>query len=95
MVSPDGYFIQRQTTQRASLLNMANQLEGVDLVLIESRNHGTIPKLSLWRGLGEPVIDEDTAALFSSRPEPDRAVHQYGIDAIAEAVALIRFLCGL
>lgn len=95
VVSPDGYFIQRQTAQRASLLDVANQLEGVDLVLIESRNHGTIPKLSLWRGLGEPVIDEDTAALFSSRPEPDWAVHQYGIDAIAEAVALIRFLCGL
>ena len=95
VVSPNGYFIQRQTEQRASLLDVANQLQGVDLVLIESRNHGTIPKLSLWRGLGEPVIDEDTAALFTSNPQSDAVIHQYGIDAISQATALIRFLSGL
>ena len=95
VVSPNGYFIQRQTEQRASLLDVANQLQGVDLVLIESRNHGTISKLSLWRGLGEPVIDEDTAALFTSNPQSDAVIHQYGIDEISQATALIRFLSGL
>ena len=95
VVSPGGYFIERQTEKRASLLDVANQLEGVDLVLIESRNHGTIPKLSLWRGLGEPAVDEDTAALFSSVRLADSSVYQYDINDIGQAVSLIRFLSGL
>ena len=94
VVSPDGYFIQRRTAQRASLLTVADQLEGVDLVLIESRSHGAIPKLSLWRGQGEPLIDADTAVLFTSQPQADLDIHQYGIDDIDRAEALVRFLCG-
>ncbi|SFT55843.1 molybdopterin-guanine dinucleotide biosynthesis protein [Selenomonas sp. GACV-9] len=97
VVSPDGYFIQRRTAKRASLLSVAAKMESVDLVLIESRSHGTVPKLSLWRGLGEPLIDADTVALFAGEiPQAvkDEQVYCYGIDDIARAEQLVRFLMG-
>ncbi|SFI12315.1 molybdopterin-guanine dinucleotide biosynthesis protein [Selenomonas ruminantium] len=97
VVSPAGYFIERRTEKRASLLAVAAKLEGVDLVLIESRNHGAMPKLSLWRGLGEPVIDAETVALFSSDlavQAADGAVHRYAIDDMAQAEKIVCFLMG-
>ncbi len=95
VVSPDGYFIERRTAGRKSLLSVASQLEGVDLVLIESRSHGGAPKVSLWRGLGDPVIDADTVLLFTSEKQPDIVVHQYDIEDIEQAVCSVRFLMGL
>ena len=97
VVSPAGDFIERRTEKRASLLAVAAKLEGVDLVLIESRNHGAMPKLSLWRGLGEPVIDAETVALFSSDlavQAADGAVHRYAIDDMAQAEEIVCFLMG-
>lgn len=97
VVSPAGYFIERRTEKRASLLSVAAKLEGVDLVLIESRNHGTMPKLSLWRGLAEPVIDAETAVLFASdltvQPE-EGTVHCYAIDDLTQAEKIVCFLMG-
>lgn len=94
VVSPQGYFIQQQTTERAKLTDIAQRLTDVDLVLIESRNHGTMPKLSLWRGLGEVLVDEDTVALFSSGSHEEIFLHQYDIDDMDGAAELVRFLCG-
>lgn len=95
VVSPAGYFIQQKTAGRASLIEIAGRLQDVDIVLIESRSHGTIPKISLWRGLGEVIEDEDTVAIFSSG-EPDvTSLRQYDIDDIEGAARLVRFLCGL
>ena len=94
VVSPQGYFIQQQTAGRASLVDIAQRLTDVDVVLIESRNHGIMPKLSLWRGLGEVLVDEDTVAIFSSVRHEQIALLQYGIDDIDGAAALVRFLCG-
>jgi molybdopterin-guanine dinucleotide biosynthesis protein len=93
VVSPTGYFIQQRTEQRASLLAIAERLTDVDVVLIESRNHGTAPKISLWRGLGQLVVDDDTAAVFSSGEHGDLSVRQYDLDDIAGAVRLVQFLC--
>ncbi|MDD6135328.1 MAG: molybdopterin-guanine dinucleotide biosynthesis protein B [Selenomonadaceae bacterium] len=97
VVSPTGYFIQQQTGKRASLVSMASRLENVDLVLIESRNHGTIPELSLWRGLGTPCVREDTAALFVGGTLTDalpEQVHCYDIEDVAQAEQLVKFLMG-
>ena len=93
VVSPTGYFIQQRTEQRASLLAIAERLTDVDVVLIESRNHGTAPKISLWRGLGKLVVDDDTVAVFSSGEHRDLSVRQYDLDDIAAAVRLVQFLC--
>lgn len=94
VVSPKGYFIQQKTAERAKLTEIAQRLTEVDVVLIESRNHGTMPKISLWRGLGEVLADEDTVALFSSGEEGDIAVRKYHIDDLEGAAELVRFLCG-
>ena len=93
VVSPQGYFIQQQTEKRANLVDIAGRLADVDVVLIESRNHGTMPKLSLWRGLGELLVDEDTVAVFSSGEHGEIPVRQYDIDDIAGAAKLVQFLC--
>ena len=93
VVSPQGYFIQQRTEKRASLLEIAQRLTAVDVVLIESRSHGTAPKISLWRGLGKLVVDDDTVAVFSSGEHRDLSVRQYDLDDIAAAVRLVQFLC--
>ena len=93
VVSPAGYFIQQRTEQRASLLAIAERLTDVDVVLLESRSHGTAPKISLWRGLGQLVVDDDTVAVFSSGEHGDLSVRQYDLDDIAAAVRLVQFLC--
>jgi hypothetical protein len=68
--------------------------QGVDVVLIESRSHGVMPKISLWRGLGEVVADEETVAIFSSGEPESLPIRQYDLDDIEGAVRLILFLCG-
>jgi molybdopterin-guanine dinucleotide biosynthesis protein len=93
VVSPKGYFIQQRTEERASLLEIAQRLTAVDVVLIESRSHGTAPKIALWRGLGKLVVDDDTAAVFSSGEHGDLSVRQYDLDDIAGAARLVQFLC--
>ncbi|SHK57748.1 molybdopterin-guanine dinucleotide biosynthesis protein [Selenomonas ruminantium] len=94
VVSPEGYFIQQQTAKRAPLAAVANRLENVDIVLIESRNHGVLPKISLWRGLGDVLVDTETVALFSSGGPEALPIRQYDLDDIDGAVRLILFLCG-
>lgn len=94
VVSPHGYFIERSTPSRASLLSVANQLEGTDLVLLETRSHGCAPKISLWRGGGGLLADEETAAWFTSAPLPDDAVAQYDLDDMETAKRLTLFLMG-
>lgn len=94
VVSPEGYFIQQKTAKRAHLAVVANLLENVDMVLIESRSHGVMPKISLWRGLGEVVADEETVAIFSSGEPESLPIRQYDLDDIEGAVRLILFLCG-
>ncbi|MCR5758657.1 MAG: molybdopterin-guanine dinucleotide biosynthesis protein B [Selenomonas sp.] len=94
VVSPKGYFIQQKTIGRASLVEIAGHLADVDLVIIESRNHGILPKISLWRGLGKVIADEETVAIFSSGEHGEQAISQYDINDIEGAARLVRFLCG-
>lgn len=94
VVSPAGYFIQQRTKQRESLLSVAARLEHVDLVFIESRTHGVLPKISLWRGLGDPMVDEDTVALFTCKLSAGSDVAQYPINDMTAAIELVQFLIG-
>lgn len=95
VVSPEGYFVQQSTPGRANLAAVASRLEHVDLVLIESRSHGVMPKLSLWRGLGDVLVDAETVALFSSGEYGGQPIRQYDLDDMAGAEKLVLFLCGL
>ncbi|MDD6120922.1 MAG: molybdopterin-guanine dinucleotide biosynthesis protein B [Selenomonadaceae bacterium] len=97
VVSPTGYFVQQRTAKRANLVSVAMQLQDVDLVLIESRAHGTNPQISLWRGMAEPLITEDTAAIFA-KPKPDgldgKQILLADLDDIERAARVVLFLAG-
>lgn len=94
VVSPSGYFIEQRTETRESLAAVAARLKDVDLVLIESRNHGTAPILSLFRGKGEPIVTDEVAAAFakSERQIPMEGVRVFDLDDREAAARTIRFL---
>lgn len=97
VVSPEGYFVQQRTRERASLTGVAALLQNVDLVLIESRAHGTAPQLMLWRGAGELTLTPDTAAVFA-QPQPahvsEQQIHLYDLNDLETATELVLFLAG-
>ena len=99
VVSPNGYFLQQRTDYRAGLLSVAGLMRDVDLVFIESRAHGVMPVLQLWRGMGDAVLMEDTAAVFASPLSREwtegKQVHAYPLADYDKAVQLILFLTGL
>jgi len=95
VVSPQGWFITQKTDQRAGFEAIAHKMEGIDLLLTESRSHGTLPALSLWRGKGTPLVGEDVAAIFTSEPHTEAvAIYEYNIDDIEKAVESCLFLMG-
>ena len=95
VVSPLGWFITQKTAERAALADIADKMEDLDLILTESRSHGTLPALSLWRDKGEPITGEDTAALFTSKPQEEASnLYEYHINDIEKAVELCLFLMG-
>ena len=96
VVSPNGYFIEQRTTGRESLASVAMRLQQVDLVLIESRNHGTAPILSLYRDRGEPIVTDEVAAVFAKGGQLPgiEGIGVYDLDAAEKAAQIIRFLAG-
>ena len=78
--------------QKAARENFAEKMSGVDLILTDSRTHGVLPAISLYRGLGEPIVDEKVVAIFSDRPI-DCRIEQFPIDDIDAAVRVCLFLC--
>ncbi|BEU86654.1 bifunctional molybdenum cofactor guanylyltransferase MobA/molybdopterin-guanine dinucleotide biosynthesis adaptor protein MobB [Selenomonas sp. TAMA-11512] len=94
LTSKDGYFLFQRTDEQKTLLELAEKLENVDLILFESRAHGIFPAIGLFRGLGEPHFPNDVVAVFSDR---DIAVPQpvHHIDDIDRATFLVLFLTGL
>ena len=95
VVSQKGYFIEQRTEERLRLEEIAARLENVDLVFIESRSRGVMPKIALWRGGEKPALDDDTAALFVGAPLTVQDIAAYDIDDVEKAVELVLFLCGL
>ncbi|WP_432646550.1 molybdopterin-guanine dinucleotide biosynthesis protein B [Mitsuokella sp.] len=94
VVSPNGYFIEQKTEKRANLVEIAGRLQDVDLVLIESRRHGTAPIITLYRDKGELLLSDDTAVLFSKRKQFIEGVYECSIDDMETAARIILFLMG-
>lgn len=95
VVSPKSWFIIQRVDGRADFANVARQMAGVDLILTESRTHGTCPAISLWRGRGSVIADETVAAIFTSEPAFDDAIAQFDLNDIPAAERLCKFLAGL
>ncbi len=94
VVAPGGWLMVQQTESPADFLAVAEKMEAVDLILTESRTHGTLPAISLWRGKGNPQTGPEIAALFSSEPELSQNLCQYHIDDMEKAVEVCLFLMG-
>ena len=96
VVSPKGWVLIQETDERATLEQVAAKMENIDLLLSESRTHGTGPALSLWRGMGDPMTGDDVAAVFAKGLAPDhvQGVLQFDLDDVEEAVRLCLFLMG-
>ena len=95
VVSPQGWFMVQKTQNRAPFEDIAAKMEGVDLILTESRSHGILPALSLWRDKGDPLTGEDAAALFTSSPHSEtNNLYEYDLNDIEKAVELCLFLMG-
>lgn len=95
VVSPAGWFMMQKTAAPAPLAEIAAQMDGLDLILTESRTQYTLPAISLWRGLEEPLTDEKVTVLFTSDPQPDkRAIYEFHIDDYEKAVEICLFLMG-
>ena len=93
--SPDGYFIQQKTKTRQDFQNLIAKMipNSVDLYITESRSRGVLPTLMLYRGLGEPEIDERVAALFA-KDYADEGILCTDLDDMETAVRLALFLMG-
>ena len=96
VVSPKGWFMIQQTDERENFSTIAEKMSGVDLILTESRTHGTCPAISLWRGRGEVIASEAVAAIFTSEPAaaPDDIYH-FDLNDFAAAERICRFLAVL
>lgn len=94
VVSPQGWFMIQQTDERENFLAVAEKMTDVDLILTESRTHGTFPAISLWRGRGEVIADEKVAAIFTSTSVADNAIAQFDLNDLFAAEKICRFLAG-
>lgn len=94
VVSPNGYFIEQRTETRADLVAIAARLTDVDLVLIESRRHGTAPRIELFRERGELTLPCDAAACFTKPQQGLTEVREYALDDAVKAAEVIAFLMG-
>ena len=93
VVSKNGYFMMQKTNERTDFQKIAEKFEDVDLILTESRTHGTQPAISLYRGLGEPLINDSVVALFSYKKiENVDDILQYDLNDVDQAVKLCLFL---
>lgn len=93
VVSPQSWFMIRQTSERENFLNVAEKMS-VDLILTESRTRNFFPTISLWRGLGEVIADEKVAAIFTSAPQKSAEIYNFDINDLAAAEKLVKFLAG-
>ncbi len=94
VVSPHGWFLTQRTDERADFFTVADKMTGVDLILTESRTRKIFPTVSLWRGLGDKIVDEKICAVFSSAPEASDEIAEFHLDDLKSAEAIIKFLAG-
>ena len=94
VVAPKSWFMIQQTAERENFLAIADKMN-VDLILTESRTHGTFPAISLWRGKGEVIINEKTAVIFTSEPQKSDDFYQFDINDLISAEKICRFVAGI
>ncbi len=101
IVSPKGWMLEERTEERLPLAAVAQNFQGVDLILTESRTHGTCPAFSLWRGKGEPMTGEAVVALFAGgegaevvREAQGNDLAVYDLNDLEAAERLACFLMG-
>ena len=63
-------------------------------MLIESRRHGTAPRIELFRERGELTLPCDAAACFTKPQQGLTEVREYALDDAAKAAEVIVFLMG-
>ncbi len=95
VISPQGWFMIQHTDERENFFALAEKMSGVDLILTESRTHGTCPAISLWRGRGTIIADETVAAIFTTElaAVPDDIYH-FDLNDFDVAEKICRFLAG-
>ena len=92
VVSTNGYFIVQKTSGREDFQKVADKFEDVDLILTESKTHGIYPAISLYRGLGKPLINDDVVVLFSDKKiENVESILQFDLNDIDQAVRICLF----
>lgn len=95
VVSPAGWFMVQKTGQSAPLTEITANMQGMDLILTESRTQYSLPAISLWRGQGQPMTDEQVTALFTTDPQSDNHdIYEFHIDDCKKAVEICLFLMG-
>ncbi len=88
IVNPKGWFMIQKTEQREDYLSIAEKMDSVDLILIESHTQKTEPALSL----GEVIFDDKVAAIFKTAPESSEEVLQFDLDDLDSAIKICKFL---
>lgn len=66
--------------------------DDVNLILTESRTKKFFPAISLWRGNGELIVDENVAAIFTNAPKTSNEIFQFDINDVESAVKICKFL---
>ena len=94
VVSPNGYFLVENTSERENFLSVAEKMH-VDLILTESRTKNIFPTISLWRGRGEVIKNEKIAAIFTSEPQKSDDIYQFDINDMISAEKICKFLSGI
>lgn len=95
VVSPKGWFMIQNSSSREDLMKIANKMEGVDLILTESRTHGTNPAISLYRSIREPIISDDVVAIFTDKKIDDvDGILQFNLNDVEQALKTCIFLMG-
>ena len=95
IVSPTQYAIIAQTKEKKSLLEVADKIENVDLIVIESRQSGVFPILEILReGVSDTLItpSKDLVAVITDKPETDTVLKKLPLDEPEKTAMLIKEL---
>ena len=100
VISPNSYYIKttlglvEENKECVSIEDIAEKVENVDVILVETRSHGIFPVVNLYREIATVNTDEKTVALFTSKLIQETKVNQYNINDKDSARCLIRFIAG-
>ena len=93
VVSPKSWFMIQKTSERENFLSVSEKMN-VDLIFTEGRTQRIFPTISLWRGHGDKIADENICAIFSSMPETSAEICEFDLDDTISAERILKFLAG-